>query len=452
MPVSRAGGQRDKRLTEKNTTALSPLQKGDRTLEHYPYQSPKELEALIRKSIIGQDDGVRTVATALAAHLLRIEHNRIHPDDPIHKDNLLIIGPTGSGKTESIRTVIRECSLPIPVAVIATNTLTSSGYRGKNVETILLDLLQDAFRIINTDVEKYVGDTSDDDDEDIKSRAGDVAVKLAGKGIIILDEADKIRVHPQDRREDSFFQRSIQQMLLKIIEGGTGFGDTPLAANIDTTDILFIFSGAFVGLDEITKQRLNPNAVQKNALGFRPVSPDPLPAPTAGTPETQEGPAARDLIPTTEDLIEFGYIPELVGRITLRCRYNPVTAETLYNILRESDISPAKEFQKMFLRTHNRLEYTNNALMEIAIQAEKLRTGVRGLRNIIGNIAYPLYYELSGKTNQRVLITQRTVNGEAPPMVRTFSGESEQPAGSPQTGRRFTGRSESFARHGKKAT
>ena len=165
-------------------------------MEHYPYQSPKELEALIRKSIVGQDDGVRTVATALAAHLLRIEHNRIHPDDPIHKDNLLIIGPTGSGKTESIRTVIRECNLPIPVAVIATNTLTSSGYKGRNVETILVDLLQDAFRIINTDVEKYIGDVSDDDEDEIRHRAGEVAIQLAGKGIIILDEADKIRIHP----------------------------------------------------------------------------------------------------------------------------------------------------------------------------------------------------------------------------------------------------------------
>ena len=422
-------------------------------MEQYPYQSPKELEALIRKSIVGQDDGVRTVATALAAHLLRIEYNRRHPGDPIHKDNLLIIGPTGSGKTESIRTVIRECNLPIPVAVIATNSLTSSGYKGRNVETILVDLLQDAFRIINTDVEKYIGDVSEDDDEDeIKRRAGEVAVKLAGKGIIILDEADKIRIHPLDRREDTFFQRGIQQTLLKIIEGGTGFGEHPLTPKIDTTDILFIFSGAFIGLDEITKQRLRPEAKpEETTLGFRPAPATPDSEPKAASPEAPEELTARDLIPTTEDLIEFGYIPELVGRITLRCRYNPITAETLYNILRESDISPAKEFQKMFRRTHNQLEYTNNALMEIARQAEKLQTGVRGLRNIIGDIAYPIYYELSGKTDQRVLITQRTVNGEVPVIIRASSRESESPAEMPQAERRFTGRRESVKRHGKKA-
>ena len=417
-------------------------------MEHYPYQSPKELEALIRKSIIGQDDGVRTVATALAAHLLRIEHNRDHPDDPIHKDNLLIIGPTGSGKTESIRTVIRECNLPIPVAVIATNTLTSSGYRGKNVETILLDLLQDAFRIINTDVEKYVGDTSGDDDDEVRDRAGETAVKMAGKGIIILDEADKIRVHPQDRREDSFFQRSIQQQLLKIIEGGTGFGEGPLVSRVDTTDILFIFSGAFTGLDEITKRRLSPEPEPERSIGFRPapVQPASRPVPSEpgreqstddgreaaapdGTQATADAEAltARDLIPSTEDLIEFGYMPELVGRITLRCRYNPITAEILYNILQESDISPAREFQKIFLRTHNRLEYTNNALMEIAIKAEKLQTGVRGLRNVITDITYPIYYELSGKTGQRVIITQSAVKGEAPPTIRTHNKHSQKP-------------------------
>ena len=446
-------------------------------MEHYPYQSPKKLETLIRKSIIGQDDGVRTVATALAAHLLRIGHNRDHPDDPIHKDNLLIIGPTGSGKTESIRTVIRECNLPIPVAVIATNTLTSSGYRGKNVETILLDLLQDAFRIINTDVEKYVGDTSDDDDDDVRERAGETAVKLAGKGIIILDEADKIRVHPQDRREDSFFQRSIQQQLLKIIEGGTGFGEGPLVSRVDTTDILFIFSGAFTGLDEITKRRLSPEPEPgpepepERSIGFHPVQPGSRPAPSesshgqppedgrkAAAPDGAQATAdaealtARDLIPSTEDLIEFGYMPELVGRITLRCRYNPITAEILYNILQESDISPAREFQKIFQRTHNRLEYTNNALMEIARQAEKLQTGVRGLRNIIGGIAYPIYYELSGQTNRRVLITRRTVNGEAPPTVRAFSPESAPAPETPKGGSRVTGRREGAARHGRKAT
>ena len=425
-------------------------------MEHYPYQSPKQLEALIKKSIIGQDEGVRTVATALAAHLLRIEHNQNHPDDLLHKDNLLIIGPTGSGKTESIRTVIRECDLPIPIAVIATNNLTTSGYRGKNIETILADLYQDAYRIINQDVEKYVEYTSDE--EELDKRASRAAVQLANKGIIILDEVDKIRINPYDRFEDSFFPRNLQHQLLKLIEGGTGFGDSQTLSKIDTTDILFILSGAFVGLEEITRQRLNPapepepEPEQEKVIGFR-ATPQKIAKPQKCTnPEPPKELSPKELIPATEDLIKYGYIPELVGRVTLRCRYNPITAETLYDILRESNVSPVKEFKKLFSDTQNQLEYTNNALMEIARKAEKLQTGVRGLRNIIGNITYPIYYELSGKKNRRVIVTQKTVIWEASPTIRTVTYERGPIPEKPKSGKRFSHGQEFGKRHNRKAT
>jgi len=408
-------------------------------MQHYPYQSPKELEALIKKSIIGQDDGVRTVATALAAHLLRIEHNQNHPENLIHKDNLLIIGPTGSGKTESIRTVIRECRLPIPIAVVATNNLTSSGYRGKNLETILTDLYQDAFRIISEDPEKYVEYT--EDEEELKERGSEAAVRLANRGIIILDEVDKIRIDPFDRREDSFFQRNLQSQLLKMIEGGSGFGEHQAANKIDTTDILFILSGAFVGLEDITRQRLRPEwepePEEDKPIGFLAPSPIDGKAEKKETAEPQGELTPRELIPSTEDLVEYGFMPELVGRIPLRCRYNPITAEILYNILRESDISPAREFKTFFSRTQNRLEYTNNALMEIARRAEKLQTGVRGLRNIIGDITYPIYYELSGQKRRRVIITQKTVNGEAPPTIREIPYCEDTNLPRPEQPRRF---------------
>ena len=423
-------------------------------MEHYPYQTPKELEALIKKSIIGQDDGVRTVATALAAHLLRIEHNQNHPDDLLHKDNLLIIGPTGSGKTESIRTVIRECDLPIPIAVIATNNLTASGYRGKNIETILADLYQDAYRIINQDVEKYVGDTSDEDE--IKEQAGKAAVRLANKGIIILDEADKIRINPYDRYEDSFFPRNLQHQLLRLIEGGTGFGDSAILSKIDTTDILFILSGAFAGLEELTRERLCPEPEtepeEEKVIGFRS---DPVKA--AGpqkiaNPEPPKELSPKELIPTTEDLIEYGFIPELVGRVTLRCRYNPITAKTLYDILRESNVSPVKEFKRFFSNTQNQLEYTNNALMEIARRAEKLQTGVRGLRNIIGNITYPVFYELSGQKNRRVIITQKTVIGEAPATIRTVTPADDPIPENPKPNKQIPHGQEFGKRNKRKAT
>ena len=425
-------------------------------MEHYPYQSPKQLEALIKKSIIGQDEGVRVVATALAAHLLRIEHNQNHPDDLLHKDNLLIIGPTGSGKTESIRTVIRECDLPIPIAVIATNNLTASGYRGKNIETILSDLYQDAYRIINQDVEKYVGDTSDEDE--IKEQASRAAIQLANKGIIILDEVDKIRINPNDRFEDSFFPRNLQHQLLKLIEGGTGFGDSQTLSQIDTTDILFILSGAFVGLEEITRQRLNPapepepKPEQEKVIGFRAVPRKSIKPQKNSNPEPPKELSPKELIPATEDLIKYGYIPELVGRVTLRCRYNPITAETLYDILRESNVSPVKEFKKLFSDTQNQLEYTNNALMEIARKAEKLQTGVPGLRNIIGNITYPIYYELSGKRNQRVIVTQKTVIGEVPPTIQTITYKHDQTQEWSKTDKTIPHRQEFGKRHKRRAT
>lgn len=392
-------------------------------MEHFPYRSPKEIEALIKQSIVGQDEGVRTVATAFASHLLRIEYNRKHPENPIHKDNLLIIGPTGSGKTESIKTAIRECNLSIPTAVVATNTLTASGYKGKSVETILQDLYQDAVRIIDSNPGKYAEYSTDPDE--YKMRRGEAALELANKGIIILDEADKIRIDPRDSRSDTLFQRSMQHQLLKIIEGGTGFGDSFPENEIDTTDILFIFSGAFVGIDEVIRRRLDPEeeAVEEKTIGFRIVPVNPENNRTTAATRPKRNLTARELIPTTEDLIEYGYTPELVGRVTLRCRYNPITVDTLYRILRESKLSPAKESMDFFAEIHNSLEYTKSALMEICRQAEKLKTGARGLRNKITEITYPIYYELSDKTNQRVIITEETVKGEALPIIRPVTDE-----------------------------
>ena len=392
-------------------------------MEHFPYRSPKEIEALVKKTIVGQDEGVRAVSTAFASHLLRIEHNRKHPEKPIHKDNLLIIGPTGSGKTESIMTAIRECNLPIPIAVVATNTLTASGYKGKSVETILQDLYQDAMRIVESNPDEYFEYSSDEDENTM--RRGEAALQLANKGIIILDEADKIRIDPRDSRYDTLFQRSIQHQLLKIIEGGTGFGESFPESRIDTTDVLFIFSGAFVGLDEVISRRLNPavEPVEEKTIGFHILPVKQKNNQTADTARPEPTLTARELIPTTEDLVEYGFIPELVGRIALRCRYNPITVDILYRILQESKLSPAKEFMDFFAEIHHSLEYTNNALMEISRQAEKLQTGARGLRNQIAKITYPIYYELSGKANQRIIITEKTVKGEAPPTIHTVTDE-----------------------------
>ena len=232
-----------------------------------------------------------------------------------------------------------------------------------------------------------------------------------------------------------------------------------------------------MGLDEITRERLFPEAKPEpeeeegRPIGFRVALPEVRVAnetepakenepvegaktngPSEAAEPVEQTPATeprreltpRELIPSTEDLVEYGFMPELVGRITLRCRYNPITVDVLYNVLRNSNISPAGEFIKMFAGTQNRLVYTENALMEIARKAEKLRTGVRALRNVIGEITYPIYYELSDQKNRRVIITRKTVCGEAPPtvmdnpvLVEPVSPETTRPEGGFRRRRRF---------------
>ena len=131
-------------------------------------KSPKSFEKILCASVIGQDEGIRTVAIAISSHLIRINHNRNNPSNPIQKDNLLILGPTGSGKTESFRTVVRAFNLPVPMAIVSTGTLTADGYKGKNVSSILDELIKDALRIINKDPSLYIGNM--DNDEERKKR------------------------------------------------------------------------------------------------------------------------------------------------------------------------------------------------------------------------------------------------------------------------------------------
>ena len=230
-------------------------------------KSPKFFENILRKSVIGQDEGIRTVAVAISSHLIRINHNRNKPTNPIQKDNLLILGPTGSGKTESFRTVIRACNLPVPMAIVSTGTLTADGYKGKNVSSILDELIRDSLRIINKDPSLYIG--KPDNEEERKMRIEKAVIKLANTGIVILDEFDKIRIDPFKDDHDNFFPQTAQRQLLKMIEGVTGIGEDRPGNLIDTTDILFVATGAFVGLDEVMQERLCPRPrTEATPIGF----------------------------------------------------------------------------------------------------------------------------------------------------------------------------------------
>lgn len=357
----------------------------------FRHYTPRLISSIISKYVIGQNEPVKTVATALSAHIVRCAYNqaRSKTDPPLQKDNLLILGPTGTGKTESIRTVIRELSLPVPVAVISSNSLSNAGYKGKNVSDILWDLITDAKRLINENPNRYLGIGQDDT---TKKR---ITFEMVENGIIVLDEFDKLRFSAQNEHE-SVYAKKLQNELLKMIEGAKGFGEDVDLQQIDTSNILFICLGAFTDL-------LNPPPPRPE-IGFNNIS----------SKNDDKSPTTID-IPTTQQLVTYGFAEELIGRIPIRCRYNPLSVNSLYKILTESKISPVKDFKKLFEETGNSLVLDQSALREIAKKAHLANAGARGLRTILSNICYPILYEIDGKYNHcKIRISKSVVNGQNP--------------------------------------
>ena len=357
---------------------------------HISYKTPKEIEAIIKKSVRGQDEGVKIVATAISAHLLRIRYAQSHPGRELQKDNMLILGPTGTGKTESVRSVIRSLDLPIPVAVVSANTLTGSGWRGKNTTTILEDLRQACKPIIQKEPKIWglSADLYQNDKDQYKKLINKACVDLCSHGIIILDEFDKLRARPGDG-QDAFFQRMVQHEMLKIIEGGVGFGDDPYTEEIDTTGILFIMMGAFSDMYE-----------QEQDIGF-------------GSEAVAEVPFH---LPSTQELIDYGYIPELIGRIPLRTSYNALTEDVLFDILKNSDVSPIIDFKRLFSETENRLRFDDIALRAIAKLAISEQAGARGLRSVLDRVVYPILYNTPPDTGV-IKVTEATIIEGAQPLI-----------------------------------
>ena len=358
---------------------------------YFKHRTPKDLENIIRKSIIGQERGIQTVATALSAHITRILHNRRWPKEKIQKDNLLILGPSGSGKTESIRTVIRECKLPIPMITVSTSGLSNVGYKGKNLDTVVDDLAMEAHRMIKDKPNQFIENSLyNNKDETIRKAAIEKAIiELAQIGIIVFDEFDKIAANGVNEYANQY-QQMLQAEMLKIVEGGKGFGETAIGSKIDTTDILFVFSGAFTDL-------LFPP--QQRKIGFN----DEFKIVDMSTYD-------MSYVPSNDDFAAFGFMPELLGRIPLKCRFNKLSEIDLYNILTKSKISPVRDFGTLFNYTNNTLDFKDEALREVARKAFNINAGARGLRTIIGNVLYPILYNVDGETcDSTITITPETL-------------------------------------------